>query len=244
LYRWSNERTIECTNHGEQVRDLLERLETLGEIADTDDQGFGGKSFEKTFVKALRLAGLKFDANVESGPGWDIHTIGSEWLKLISDKDVNIKVAGTKWMVSSSEIAKVVPWDSLPTDYDRKAMEAKVRQIINSKGLPQIYFLKPKSEEIQGKIVDATNAKDVDHIKKLLVKKNFRYEKLGRNFDVKILDNGERVTSVVIMKGNKAFMRSERPRTTGRSATVAFRSRTPVISKKERAVAKTASDKN
>lgn len=220
------------------MRDLLERIELLNEIADIEDSGLGGKQFERIFVKALRLIGMDFTENAASGPGWDIHTRGDKWLRLISDKDVNIKVAGTKWLFASSELAKVLPWDKLPDNYDSAKVEKKVRKVFAQKGVTQIYFLKPKSTDIQDRIVKATREKDVEELNKLVVKKNFKIEKLGRGYEVNVLDNGERITSVSIIKDGKVFMRSERPRQTGRSATVAFRSPTPSISKKQRAVAR------
>lgn len=218
------------------MRKLLEELEER--IADIEDSGLGGKQFEKTFVKALRIIGMEFDANIVSGPGWDIHTRGDKWLRLISDKNVNIKVSGTKWMFSSSEIAKYLPWDKLPDNYDTTKYEKKIRRIFVQKGISQIYFLKPKTLDIQNKIIDATQKKDIEVLNKLIVKKNFRIEKLGRNYDVKILDNGKRITSIAIIKNGKVFMRSEKPRSLGGNVTVTFRTPTPKLSKIVRPVAR------
>lgn len=218
------------------IESLIDRLEQLTEIKDIEDAGLGGKEFEKIFVKALRLVDMKFQSNIASGPGWDIRPMGDNWVKLISDKDVNIKVHGTKWMLSSSEIYRALPWDNLPDDFDRDKAEKKVRKILNSKGVAQIYFLKPKSKDIQKEIVSATQAEDIDAIKKLLVKKNFLFEKLGKGYGVRILDNGERVTSVAILKDGKVFMRSEKPRKLGGAVTVTFRAPTPKISKIDRKV--------
>jgi hypothetical protein len=220
------------------MRELIERLELLSEIADTDDQGLGGKKFEKTLIKAFKLIGLKFVVNAASGPGWDIHTTGEKWLKLISEKDVNIKVYGTKWMLSSSELYKVLPWEKLPENFDKTKYERKIRRIFSKKGVSQIYFLKPKNKEIQEKIIKRTNDKDVKELEKIIIKKNFRFEKLGKSFGVKILDNGERVTSVAILKDGKVFMRSEKPRKLGGVMTVTFRTPTPKISKITRPVAR------
>jgi hypothetical protein len=218
------------------MRELLDRLEE--KIADIEDSGLGGKYFEKIFVKALNLIGMEFVANIASGPGWDIHTRGDKWLKLISDKDVNIKVCGTKWMLSSSELAKFLPWEKLPDDYDSLKYEKKIRRIFAQKKVSQIYFLKPKTLDIQNQIIMATENEDIDILHKLVVKKNFRIEKLGRGYEIKILDNGKRITSVAIIKDGKVFMRSEKPRSIGGTNTVAFRSPTPKISKISRPITK------
>ena len=220
------------------MRELIERLEFLAEIKDTDDQGFGGKQFEKTLIKAFKLIGLKFVVNAVSGPGWDIHTTGEKWLRLISEKNVNIKVYGTKWMFSSSELYKILPWEKLPEDFDKAKYEKKIRRVFSKKGVSQIYFLKPKNKEIQERIINATNEKDVAELEKIIVKKNFRFEKIGQNYNINILDNGERITSIAIVKDGKVFMRSEKPRQLGGVMTVTFRSPTPKISKTTRPVAR------
>ena len=223
------------------MRRLIEQH--LFEIKDTEDQGLGGKQFEQTLVKAFRLVGMKLKANVASGPGWDIHTMGDDWLKMISDKNVNIKVYGTKWMLSSAELYKILPWDDdLTDDFDREKAEKKIRKIFSQKGVSQIYFLKPKSKDVQERIIAATAEEDVDELKKLLIKKNFLFEKLGRGYGVRILDNGKRVTSIAITKGGKVFMRSEKPRQLGGSMTVTFKTPTPKISKTARSVARLDAD--
>jgi len=217
---------------------LSELREFLLELKDTDDSGARGKSFENVFSQALTLLGVDFDSNLQSGPGWDIRTKGEKWLGFLSQKKVNIKVYGTKWMVSSSKLEKDVPWSGLPAGYSREETEKKVRRILNTGGLPDIFFLKPKDAGVQEKIVSATKLKDIVALQKLFVKKNFMITRLGRKYGLKVLDNGERVTSIAILKDGKVFMRSEKPRKTGRSSVVAFRTPTMKISDKNRAVVK------
>ncbi len=215
-----------------KLADSIRQLRSsLTEIKDIEDSGLRGKQFEKFFIKALKLCGLDFRENIASGPGWDIQTIGDGWVKLISSQDVNIKVHGTKWMLSASELYKGVPWDKLPDNYDSEKIVKKVRSVFNKKGVPQIYFLKPMDMGIQQKIIDATREEDTQALKKLLVKKNFKFERLGKGYGVRVLDNGERVTSIAITKGGKVFMRSEKPRKIGGSMTIAFRAPTPKLSK-------------
>lgn len=217
------------------MRGLIEKR--LFEIRDIEDPGLGGKEFEKVFVKALKLVGLEFKGNITSGPGWDIHTIGSGWLKLISEKNVNIKVYGTKWMFSSSELAKKIPWDRLTDNYNSDRTEKAIRDVFRKKEISKIYFLKPKTKDIQNRIIKYTKDGNVDALRKTVVKKNFKFEKLGRNYSVRVLDNGDRVTSVAILKNGKVFMRSEKPRKMGGVMTVAFRAPTPKLSKTIRRLA-------
>lgn len=202
------------------------------------DSGFEGKTFEKVMVDGLKMIGLDFEENIANGPGWDIKTKGSGWNRLIDNSDVNIKVTGTKWMVSMVDLYKLLPWDKLPENYDKTKYEAKVKRLFNKNGFPDIVFLKPKSKDIQSKIIDAVRNKDKEELEKLFVKKNFYSEKLGKGYDVRVLDNGERVTSVAVDKGGKVFMRSEKPRKLGGGYTVTFRTPTAKLGKQERNVKK------
>jgi len=209
----------------------------IAELKDMDS-GFEGKTFEKVLVKGLRMAGLDFKENIANGPGWDIQTKGSGWNRLIDDSDVNIKVAGTKWMVSMAELYTLLPWDKLPENYDSKKYEAKVKRLFNKKGVADIVFLKPKTKDIQNRIIEAVKNNNKDELEKLFVKKNFYSEKLGKGYDVRVLDNGERVTSIALDKGGKVFMRSEKPRKIGGSYSVTFRTPTTKLGKQERNVKK------
>ncbi|MFW6272692.1 MAG: hypothetical protein ACOC2U_02795 [bacterium] len=208
----------------------------LEKIRDIEDSGASGKNFEKYFVNAAKLLGLEFEENIANGPGYDIKTKGAEWKRLLSDTEVNIKVYGTKWLFSSTELAKYLPWDELPEDYKKEKYEKRVRKVLNDKGITQIIFLKPKNKNIQKQIMNAVDNKDIDKLNKLFVKQNFMFEKLGRFYDVRILDNGERVTSIAIDKKGKVFMRSEKPRKLGNTMTVTFRAPSVKISKKERGI--------
>ena len=208
----------------------------LGEAVDIVDTGKKGKEFENTFVEALKMVGLKFEVNRYAGRMWDIKPIGDGWLRLVSDKEVNIKVSGTKWMFGTSELYKMLPWEKLPDDFNKEKAEAKVKRFLNKKGLAQIVYLKPKDKIIQQKIMDAVkSARDDDRfigdIKNLLVKKNFYIEKLGKSYKVRVLANKERVTSVAIDKGGKVFMRSEKPRSMQGTMMVTFRTPTTKLGK-------------
>ena len=162
---------------------------------------------------------------------WDIKTIGTGWQRIITDKQVNIKVAGTKWMFGTSELYKLLPWDKLPDNFNADKAAAKVKRLLNKKGLSQIVYLKPKDKSIQTNIISAVDQKDVDKLEKLLVKKNFYIEKLGKSYKVRVLANKERVTSVAIDKGGKVFMRSEKPRSMQGTMMVTFRTPTVKLGK-------------
>jgi hypothetical protein len=206
------------------------------EIIDAEDWGSVGKKFEDTFSAACKLVGLKFQKNTKTGKSWDIHPTGDGWERLYSEKDVNIKVAGTKWMFGSSDLTKILPWENKPEDFDVEKAAKKVKRVVNKLGIPDVVFLKPKDKDIQQKITDAVRAKDIEALDKLMVKKNFNAEKLGRGYTVRVLTNNERVTSIAIDKGGKVFMRSEKPRKIGGSMMVTFRTPTAKIGKIDRKV--------
>jgi len=204
-------------------------------ITDTDS-GASGKKFESIFSQALKMVGLDFLSNIVTGPGWDIKPQGDGWNRLISDTNVNIKVAGTKWMFSASELYSMLPWDGFAGEFDKDKAAAKVKRFINKRGISDIVFLKPNNKEIEQKIIAAVATKDIETLDKLLTKKNFYAEKLGRTFDVRILTNDERVTSIALDKNGKVFMRSEKPRNLGGTVTVTFRTPTPKLGKVEKKV--------
>ena len=203
---------------------------------DSEDWGSAGRKFEDNFAAACKLVGLKFQKNSKTGRAWDLHPTGDGWERIVTDKDVNIKVAGTKWMFGSSELTKILPWDNKPEDFDAEKAAKRVKRIINKIGIADVVFLKPKSKDIQQKITDGVNNKDTEALEKLLVKKNFNAEKLGRGYSVRVLVSKERVTSIAIDKGGKVFMRSEKPRKIGNSITVAFRTPTAKLGKINRKV--------
>lgn len=203
---------------------------------DSEDWGMAGKKFEDMFATACRMVGLKFQKNTKTGRAWDFHPTGDGWERIISDKDVNIKVAGTKWMFGSVELTKILPWENKPEDFDAEKAAKKVKRIINKIGIADVVFLKPKGKDIQQKISNSVNNKDIETLEKLLVKKNFNAERLGRGYSVRVLTSKDRVTSIAVDKGGKVFMRSEKPRKVGGSMMVAFRTPTAKLSKIDRKV--------
>lgn len=205
----------------------------------SEDTGASGKEFEAKFIEALELVGLEFDVNRSSGALWDIRPTGEGWNRLISEKDVNIKVARTKWMFGSAELSNMIPWDDASSIQNVELYKKRIRRLLKSKGVQDTLFLKPKSDAVQNKIMQAVAVKDVDTLNQILVRDNFLIEKLGNNYDIRILAKGNRITSIVFDKGGKVFMRSERPRQVGGSSGfVAFKSATPQISDKPRPVIK------
>jgi len=206
----------------------------LNEAEDIVDTGKKGKEFETKLIKALEMVGLDFEVNHYAGKMWDILPKGDGWLRLVSDKEVNIKVAGTKWMFASTELYKMLPWEKLPDKWDVDKATKKVRNFLNKKGIAQTVYLKPKDKTIQMAIIDAVDKKDKEKLDTLMVKKNFYIEKLGQGYGVRILTNGERVTSIAIDKDGKVFMRSEKPRKMKGSTVVTFRTPTAKLGKIER----------
>ena len=186
---------------------------------DIIDTGKKGKRFEHKLIKALEMVGLKFEANHYAGKMWDIKPTGKGWQKLIIDQPVNIKIATAKWMFGNSELYKMLPWDKLPEDFDADKAAMKVKRFLNKQGISDIVYLKPKDKMIQQQISDAVDNEDIKKLNTLLVKNNFYMEKLGKNYNVRILKNDERVTSIAIdNKDGKVFMRTEKPRNMGAGA--------------------------
>jgi hypothetical protein len=206
------------------------------ETSDIVDTGKKGKEFENKLVKALKMVGLKFEVNRYAGRMWDIKPTGDGWLRIISDKEVNIKVAGTKWMFGTSELYKMLPWEKLPDDFNKEKAEAKVKRFLNKKGLSQIVYLKPKDKMIQTEIISSVDQNDIEKLDALLVKKNFYVEKLGKGYQVRVLTDGEKVTSVAIDKGGKVFMRSEKPRNMKGTMMITFRTPTAKLGKVQRKI--------
>jgi len=216
-----------------------EKLLANLEISEADDFGKDGRDFESVFTRACELVGLDFDKNGFKGRIWDIHPKGMGWEKLISDQNVNIKTGGTKWMFSSSELYKTLPWADMPKSFNTTKAAAKVKTMFNELGVDDTVFLKPKNSDIQANIVKMVNDKNIQELNKLLVEKNFYADKIGKDYKVRILTNEERVTSIVIDKDDKVFMRSEKPRAIGAgkgTVTVTFRTPTSKLGIDEKKV--------
>ena len=191
------------------------------------DLGAKGKAFERIFIKALGLVGLDFTEQNYAGKVFDIETKGSGWKKLFANKKINIKVHGAKWIASSVEITKMLPWDTkkLPADFDENKAAAKVKRFFNKNGWNQVIFLKPKNKAIQAEIISAAATEDIPRLKKVFKDNNFYSDQLT-NYSVRVLHDTERVTSVTADQAGKVFMRSEKPRILGAGAgslTTAFR---------------------
>ncbi len=207
---------------------LLSLIEQV-QVIDTDDipaidTGSKGKKFEDILLKAFSLVGLTFKTNTVRGKMWDVHPQGDDWINFLGEKDINIKIVSTKWLFGTSKIGQMLPWDDIPDDFDEAPAIKKIKKFLNTKGVADVLYLKPKTIEIQSAIVKATEAEDVAKLNTLLSKKNFSVAKLGRSYGVTLNRKGNRFTSVVIHKDGKVFMRSERPRKVGKSsAFVAFK---------------------
>jgi len=138
-------------------------------------------------------------------------------------------------MFGNSDLVKILPWDTLPNDFNPDKLAATVKRLLNKHGLKDVVYVKPKNKSIEQMIMNAVDENDIDKLKTLLIKDNFYIEKLGKNYQVRVLHNDERVTSVAVDKGGRVFMRTEKPRNMGAGAgttLVTFRTPTPKIGKK------------
>lgn len=207
-------------------------------IKDTEDFGAVGRKFETAFINALKKLEIEHKENRYAGAGWDIKSIGSDWVKLLFDKEINIKIFTAKWLFGSTELATMLPWHEPDPKFDKEKMEMKVKRYLNKRGVSDTIFLKPKTAEVQASIIQAVKDQDVDKLKEVMVKKNFQFEKLGRSYQVRILMKNNKVSSIAVDKGGKVFMRGERPRKMGGSMLVAFKSPTIKLSKINKTIVK------
>ncbi len=142
-------------------------------------------------------------------------------------------------MFGSTYLAQILSWgEELPEDFDIEKHQQKVTRFINKIGIPSTVFLKPKNSEIEQQIIDAVKEEDVEKLNKIFVKKNFKAEKLTKQYDVRILTRDNKISSIAIDKAGKVFMRSEKPRKTGGSVLVAFRAPSAKLSKTDKSVRK------
>jgi hypothetical protein len=208
----------------ESLRAVLRHHCLVEKVSDLDT-GARGKSFEVTLLKAFDLVGLEYTKNRASGAAWDFKATGGNWRKLVGEHEVNIKVAGARWMFGGTEFVKALPWDEIEDveEFDKDKAAAKVRRILVRKKIPQLVFLKPKDKDVQAQIKQAVDVEDVTALEDLLVKSNFKISKLGRNFSVRVSVRDGKVGSIAVDKSGKVFMRSERPRKMGGSTMVGFR---------------------
>ena len=208
-------------------------------VKDTEDFGATGRKFESAFIKALKMLQVEHEENRYAGAGWDIKSLGPDWVKLLLDKEINIKIFSAKWMFGSTDLATMLPWDKPDEKFDKDKMEMRVKRYLNKKGIADTVFLKPKTADIQSGILKAVKSKDVEALKELMVKSNFQFEKLGRTYNVRILQKADgTVSSIAVDKAGKVFMRGEKPRKMGGSMLVAFKSPTNILSKGSKTIIK------
>lgn len=211
-------------------------IEKLQHISDT---GKRGKQFENYFKEALDMVGLNYISNSSSGSIWDIKSIGDQWKKIVNKTNINIKLSSTKWLFGSTYLSNILPWnEELPEDFNKDKYKKMVKEFFNNIGVPSTVFLKPKNSDIEKKIIDAVKNEDTEELQKLFIKKNFKAEKLTKSYNVRILTKKNKITSVVIDKGDRVFMRSEKPRKMGGSYMVTFKSPTIKLGKTNRSLKK------
>jgi hypothetical protein len=96
-------------------------LRLLSEIEDTDgdpkyDSGAKGVEFENAMSRAFEILGLPADFNSQSAGGWDVTLRGKGWPEALgSGTKINLKIRTAKWMFSSKELVKLLPWKAQAT---------------------------------------------------------------------------------------------------------------------------------
>lgn len=101
--------------------------------------GQAGVDYENAFLVACNMLGLDY-AEQKGSALWDLRPLGPGWEKLIKNKDVNIKVAHTKWMFSDSILKRMFPWSEQefakygPSVFAGKRYTPKVAEAMRKQG--------------------------------------------------------------------------------------------------------------
>lgn len=96
-------------------------LRLLSEIEDTEgnpkyDPGAKGVKFERAMERAFQLLGLSATFNAHDAGGWDLTLQGKGWPQALgSGTKINLKIRSSKWMFSSKELVKLMPWKAQAT---------------------------------------------------------------------------------------------------------------------------------
>lgn len=210
-------------------------------ITEKTDTGEKGKYFEDILFKAFDLIDLDYKRSIGRRTLWDLKPIGDGWVKTLGSKNVNIKVSGSKWLFGTAKLGKLFPQEGkISSKEEKEELEKKIKNWILKNNIHDVYFMKPKDSTIQKEIVSAVQNMDKEKINELLVKKNFRFEKLGSKFSVELtIKDDNTIGYISVIKNNKQFMHSEKPRKVGGSSHfITFRTPKAEIGKKNKRVKK------
>ncbi len=185
----------------------------LNEVVDV---GETGKNFERILLSCFDLLDMNYIKNKGKGRFFDIMPIGDNWIDLLVNKSINIKVSKGKWLFGSSEMGNFIPWNNTINKKEKEKLERKIRKFIKTNKINEIYFLRPKNTEIEKKITAAKKEKNLKKLNDLFENKNFHFDKLGNKFKVEITirENGK-IGYISIKKNDNLFMHSEFPRKMG-----------------------------
>jgi hypothetical protein len=126
-------------------------LRLLSEIEDTEgnpkyDPGAKGVEFESAMARAFEILGLPADFNSQAAGGWDLTLNGKGWPQALgSGTKINLKIRSSKWMFSSKELTKLLPWKAQATIEEfvgAVRMKAKDRDALLSGGMSMVQAMK------------------------------------------------------------------------------------------------------
>jgi hypothetical protein len=178
------------------------KIESLG-----NDDGAAGKSYEKSFYVACRLAGLKFDehgARGVAGALWDFAPAGAGWLTLPAGAETNLKTSTARTLFTSTAF-----WRSVFRRDTREMSDAQavklVRRALNKVGLPKVYWLKAKSRDVEAQVFLAATTKDPEVARQALQTKNWSAHRLGTRYELALARDvdGEVVQISIMHKGKR-----------------------------------------
>lgn len=186
----------------------------LLEDAEILDSGIEGKMFEDNMIRAFELLDLPHVVNSRGGQVWDFMPIGERWDRLITNKQVNVKVHHTIWMFGLQGLSQHIPWEH-GGDFDLHATKNLIHRFFRQKNIHDTWFMKPKDNVVQKKINQAVKDEDVDKLTELFKGKNFLFYTLGHRYTVDFTHSAdnETINSIKIYKQGfkNVFMRIRRP---------------------------------
>lgn len=202
------------------------------QLPEQRDSGRLGKVFETAFLRACDLLGLQYDSVPGANALYDLRTKGKGWTRIAKGKRTNLKVARTKWMFASAELAAKLPWDEAAWlrwekqhgPFDPGAAAKMVKDFLVRKGLRQVNWLRPRTDAIVNQIIEAAFNDDVETLERVFVRKNFE-SFMFKEFRVQVSIHSDRnrVGSISLRMNGRTVARSERPRIMGGSLMVGFR---------------------
>lgn len=175
-------------------------------VVDTEDFGARGKALERAFARCLKLANMSFEENGLMGRNatlWDFRPKGLKWKGLPDGAYVNLKATASRNLFTSTRFWKKVFIDGAKDD--DATLIKKVQRELRAMKFHNIWWLKPRTKEVENVVIKAAQANSVTAAKAVLEEKNWAYYRTGR-YTVSIERERGKVTSIKLKKGDKNWV--------------------------------------